>query len=164
MAFEDIVGTMGVQGKGSMQVCSSQPLELLSRVYNQSDDGTFGTLVDGFMAGTGLSDGESARLIGLRQMSGAFRTNISVTNTGSSTARVNVTLFAANGDELHDYTLWAAAGMVVQDIEPFRTRAEQPDLGWGFAVVEVVEGSGVLTSATVIDSKTNDGMTVPMKY
>ncbi len=163
MAFEDIVNMMGVQGKGALQVCSSEPLELLSRVYNQSDDGTFGTLVDGFMAGEGLSDGESAQLIGLRQMSDAFRTNITVTNTGASMARVHVSLFATNGDELHDYTLQVSAGMVVQDLEPFRTRADQPDLGWGFAVVEVVEGSGVLTSATVIDSNTNDGTTIPMK-
>ena len=163
MAFEDIVGMMDFAGKGSLQICSSQPLEVLSRVYNQSDDGTFGTLVDGFMDGSGLSAGESARLIGLRQLSRAFRTNISVTNTGSSTARVAVTLFAENGDNLHDYTLWVSAGMVVQDLQPFANRAGEPDLGWGFALVEVVEGEGVLASATVVDSKTNDGISVPMK-
>ncbi len=53
--------------------------------------------------------------------------------------------------------------MVVQDLEPFRTRAGEPDLGWGYATVEVDSGSGVMTSATVIDSKTNDGTTIPMK-
>jgi len=161
--WEDIVGMMGVEGKGTLQLCSSQPLELLSRVLNDSGDGTFGTLVDGFAHGAGMSEGDSARLIGLRQKTGAYRTNISVTNTGSKTAKVTITLRASGGAALHTYSLSVPAGMVVQDLEPFRTRAGEPDLGWGYATVEVDSGSGVVTSATVIDSKTNDGTTIPMK-
>jgi hypothetical protein len=46
--------------------------------------------------------------------------------------------------------------MVVQDLEPFRTRADQPDVGWCYATVEVESGSGILTSATVIDANTNE--------
>ena len=161
--FEDVVGMMGVDGKGSLQICSSEPLELLARVFNQSDDGTFGTTVDGFAAGDGLDHGDSARLIGLRQEDGAYRTNISATNTGSTTARVNITLRNSAGSAVHTYSLVVPAGMVVQDIEPFRTRAGQPNIGWCYATVEVVSGSGILTSATVIDSKTNDGNTIPMK-
>jgi hypothetical protein len=161
--FEDVVGLMGIDGKGSLQICSSQPLELLSRVYNQTENGTFGTTLDGFAAGDGLDQGDSARLIGLRQESGAFRTNISVTNTGSKSGRVNVTLRNSAGSELHSYRLTVPAGMVVQDLEPFRTRADQPDVGWCYATVEVESGSGILTSATVIDANTNDGNTIPMK-
>jgi hypothetical protein len=161
--FEDVVGMMGISGKGSLQICSSQPLELLSRVYNQTDDGTFGTTLDGFAAGDGLDQGDSARLIGLRQESGAFRTNLSVTNTSSKSARVGITLRGPAGSEVHSYSLVVPAGMVVQDLEPFRTRAEQPDIGWCYATVEVISGSGVLTSATVIDANTNDGNTIPMK-
>jgi hypothetical protein len=161
--FEDVVGMMGTGGKGSLQICSSEPLELLSRVYNQTDDGTFGTTLDGFAAGDGLDQGDTARLIGLRQETGAFRTNLSVTNTGSKTALVEVTLRGAGGSALHDYDLVVPAGMVVQDLEPFRTRAERPDIGWCFATIEVESGSGILTSATVIDANTNDGNTIPMK-
>jgi len=161
--FEDVVGMMGTEGKGSLQICSSQPLELLSRVYNQTDDGTFGTTLDGFAAGDGLDQGDTARLIGLRQETGAFRTNLSVTNTGSKSARVEVTLHGAGGSAVHDYDLVVPAGMVVQDLEPFRTRAEQPNIGWCFATIEVESGSGILTSATVIDANTNDGNTIPMK-
>jgi hypothetical protein len=161
--FEDVVGMMGVEGKGSLQICSSEPLELLSRVYNQTDNGTFGTTQDGFAAGEGLDEGESARLIGLRQEAGAFRTNISFTNTGSKSARVEVTLNNAGGTGVHTYDVVVPAGMVVQDLEPFRTRAERPNIGWCFATVEVESGSGILTSATVIDAMTNDGNTIPMK-
>ena len=161
--FEDIVGLMGVTDKGSLQICSSEALEVMSRVYNQSDDGTYGGFVDGHPAGVGMTAGETARLIGLRQMEGAFRTNISVTNTGGVTAWVAVTLYASDGAELHSYDLAVPSGLVVQDLEPFRTRAGQDNLGWGFATVRVATGSGVLTSASVIDAVTNDGVTVPMK-
>jgi hypothetical protein len=55
------------------------------------------------------------------------------------------------------------SGMVVQDIEPFKTRADAPDVGWGFARVLVVSGNGIVTSASVVDSRTNDATTIPMK-
>jgi len=102
-------------------------------------------------------------LLGLRQMEGEFRTNISVTNTSMAAADVEITLYGTDAGELHSYLLSVDAGMVVQDLEPFKSRANRPDLGWGFAEVAVVTGSGVLTSASVVDSVTNDATTAPMK-
>jgi hypothetical protein len=49
-----------------------------------------------------------------------------------------------------------------QDLEPYKNRAGRPNLGWGFAVVEALEGEGLLVSASVIDSKTNDPTTIPI--
>jgi hypothetical protein len=161
--FEDIVAMMGVDGKGALEICSNQPLDVVARIANQSGGGSYGQFLDGYAAGSGLSAGQSARLIGLRQMSGAFRTNISVTNTGMETAEVRITLFGNSGSEVGSFTLEVGSGMVVQDLEPFRRRASQPDIGWGFALVEVVDGSGILASASVIDAATNDATTVPMK-
>ncbi len=46
----------------------------------------------------------------------------------------------------------------------FRTRAGSPDLGWGFATVTVVSGNGIVTSASVIDSRTNDATTIAPKF
>ena len=60
-----------------------QPLEVVARIYNVSDDGTFGQFLDGIDY-SGLGEGDEGRLYGLRQMEGEFRTNISVTNTGGS--------------------------------------------------------------------------------
>ncbi len=161
--FENVVGLMGVQDKGALEVCSSQPLALLSRMYNQATSGTFGQLVDGYTSADGLSQGQAAWLYGLRQLEGSYRTNISVTNTGTAAANVKVTLYRSDGTRLGDFTLHVAGGQVVQDLEPFKTRVGQPNLGWGFAKVEVVSGSGLLTSASVIDSRTNDPTTIPMK-
>jgi len=166
--FEDIVGAMGVDGKGTLEVCSTQPLELVARTFNQpgvakADAGTFGQFYDGFMGGAGMAAGDSARLLGLRQMTDEFRTNISVTNTGLDPAEVRVTLFSNDGTELHSYTLEVGVGMVVQDLQPFKARAKKPNLGWGFAVIEVTDGSGILASASVIDSVSGDATTIPMK-
>jgi hypothetical protein len=163
--FEDVVGAMGVEdGKGALEICSDQPLEVVARIFNQSPTGgTFGQFLYGYPGGAGLAVGQGAQLLGLRQQEGAFRTNISVTNTGLDTAAVRITLFANNGTELHSYTLEVGSGMVYQDTQPFKRRAGRPNLGFGYAVVEVTQGYGVLTSASVIDDVTNDATTILMK-
>jgi hypothetical protein len=161
--FEDVIDMIGADGeKGALEICSDQPLEVVARIYNVSDDGTFGQFLDGIDY-SGLGEGDEGRLYGLRQMEGEFRTNISVTNTGATTAEVEITLYDTIGTELESYTLSVGSGMVVQDLEPFRTRAGAPNLGWGFAIVEVESGSGVVTSASVVDSRTNDATTIPAK-
>jgi hypothetical protein len=161
--FEDVVGDgLGFDGKGALEICSDQPLEVVARIYNTSDDGTFGQALNGIDY-AGLGTGASARLLGLRQVQGEFRTNINVTNTGMNEAEVAITLYATDGSEVHSYSLTVGSGMSVQDLEPFRTRASEPNVGWGFAEVEVVSGGGIITSASVIDSRTNDPTTIPPK-
>lgn len=161
--FNDIVGTMGREDKGSIQVRSSQPLDLVGRIYNQGAEGTFGQFLDGVASVNGLATGESAWLQGLRQTSGEYRTNLSVTNTGGRPAQVEVALFDTDGSQVGRYPLSLDAAEVIQDNEPFRTRAGAPNLGWGFAQITVLSGDGVLTSASVIDSRTNDATTIAMK-
>ena len=161
--FEDVVGLIGVNGKGSLEICSNVPLELVARIYNQGDDGTYGQFLDGLTNLGGMVEGDSARLLGLRQMTGEFRTNISVTNTGMEEAEAEITLYGTDGTALHTYSLTVVPGMVVQDLEPYKSRAQQPELGWGFAEVEVITGSGVLCSASVVDTATGDATTIPMK-
>ncbi len=161
--FEDVVGLLGANTKGALEICSDQPLEILSRIFATGDDGTYGQFVDGRGGISGMSAGQSARLLGLRQKTGEFRTNISVTNAGTEDAEVAVTLFDSSGNELHTYTMDVAAGMVVQDLEPFKTRAGQPDLGWGFATVKVLSGFNVITSGSVVDNNSDDPTTIPMK-
>ena len=162
--FEDVVDMIGANGnKGALEICSDQPLEVVARIYNVSDEGTFGQFLDGINF-SGLDEGDTGRLYALRQMTGEFRTNISVTNTGMAPATVEVTLFGTDATELTSYELTVGSGMVVQDLEPFRSRAGAPDLGWGYAFVEVTSGDGVITSASVVDSRTNDPTTIPMKH
>ncbi|MCA1733072.1 MAG: hypothetical protein LC732_05650, partial [Acidobacteria bacterium] len=107
--------------------------------------------------------GETVSLIGLRQKAGAFRSNISVTNAGTTQARVAIKLYDATGAAIHTYELTVPAGQVIQDGSPFAQRAGAPDLDWGFATVTVLEGTNIRTSASVIDMLTNDPTTIPAK-
>jgi len=160
--FEDVVGLIGVDGKGCLGIASDQPLELSGRIYNLTPDGTFGQYIRGWEDGEGLHAGQSARLLQLRQYTDQFRTNFSLTNTGTEEAEARVRLFDSAGNELKTYTLSIGPRQLLQDVEPFQRRAGRPNLGWGSATVEVISGEGVLLSASVIDSRTNDPTTIPM--
>lgn len=164
MVFEDIVALMGgTNNLGSLEICSDRPLLVMARIFSQSEDGTFGQSFDGKVADLGYGAGETFSLIGMRQQSGAFRTNLSVTNGGTTDAEVAITLYDASGNEVTSYTLTVPAGQVVQDTSPFANRGNAPDVGWGFATVTVLQGSNVQASASMVDMKTNDPTTIPAK-
>ncbi len=161
--FEDVVGLLGYTGKGSLEIRSDQPLQAVARIYNRASQGTFGQLLDAYSAEDCLATGESAWLLGLRQLSASYRSNLSITNTGASTATILVELFTADGNRVSSYPLEVAPSQVVQDLEPFATRAGRPNSGWGFAKLTVTSGRAILASASVVDSITGDATTIPMK-
>jgi hypothetical protein len=162
--FEDVLGVMGVDGKGWLEVVSDQQMVVLGRIYNQSDGGTFGQYLDGVSAQEGLQSGDLGYLVQLRQQSGQYRTNLTLTNPTSEAASLRVTLFDSAGEEMLRYRIDLGPMEVYQDLEPYSRRASRPDLGWGFASIEVLEGTSALVSASVIDSRTNDATTVPVRF
>jgi hypothetical protein len=162
-AFEDVTAVFGDTNKGSLEICSDRPLLVLSRIFNQAEEGTFGQNMDGRVANLGYSAGQTVSLIGLRQKTGAFRSNLVVANGGKTEAEVAIILFNSSGQSLNAYNLKVPPGAAVQDSEPFRARANAPDVDWGFATVTVLKGTNVLTSASMIDMKTNDPTTIPAK-
>ena len=153
----------GESNLGSLEICSDRPMLILSRVYNQGEAGTFGQNFDGRVADLGYSAGETISLIGLRQKTDAYRSNLVVTNGGKTEAQVAVNLFDSTGTSLTTYNLTIAAGAALQDLEPFKYKANAPDIDWGFATVTVLKGTNVITSASLIDMKTNDPTTIPAK-
>ena len=163
-SFEDIVATMGgTSAIGSLEICSDRPLLVTSRNFNQADSGTFGQNLDGRVADLGYGAGQTISLIGLRQVTDKYRSNISVTNGGTTEAQVAITLYDAAGTSLTNYSLTIPAGTVINDGEVFKNRAGKPDVGWGFATVTVLKGNNILTAASLIDAKTNDPTTIPPK-
>jgi PKD repeat protein/sugar lactone lactonase YvrE len=159
----------GSSGSGSLEICSDGELVVDSRTYNllASDHGcfpggTFGQHLAGSDGGSGLSEGETARLGQLRE-SNAFRTNIGIVNTGSSSATVSVVLFDASGTELTTFGLEIEPGRWLQENRPFERRAGRSDLDSASATVTVVGGAGVIAYASVIDNLTNDATTIPMR-
>ncbi len=161
-AFEDVLGLMGVQGKGWLQITSSQPLVASGRIYNQGGVGTYGQFAASVEDGGGLQAGDTGLLIQLRQSVGTFRTNLLLTNPSEVAAAIRVTLYDSAGTDLISYRVDLDPHGQFQDLAPFEERAERPDLGWGFAGVEIIDGGAVLASASVIDSRTNDATTIPV--
>jgi hypothetical protein len=163
-AFEDLTATMGgASNIGALEICSDRPLLVATRIFNQADAGTYGQSYDGRVADLGYSVGQTISLIGLRQKTDAYRSNLVVTNGGTTEAQVTINLFDSTGKSLNAYTLTVPAGTGLQDLEPFKNRANAPDLDWGYATVTVLKGTNVLSSASLIDMKTNDPTTIPAK-
>ena len=163
-AFEDLTATMGgTSNIGALEICSDRPLLVATRIFNQADAGTYGQSYDGRVADLGYSAGQTISLIGLRQKTDAYRSNLVVTNGGTTDAQVTINLFDSSGKSLTAYTLTIPAGSGLQDLEPFKNRANAADIDWGYATVTVLKGTNVLSSASLIDMKTNDPTTIPAK-
>lgn len=161
--FPDVVGLLGPSCKGILEVQSDAPVVVSGRIYHQSEAGIAGHAIQSRDVYSGLLTGETAWLVGLRQVEGRFRTNINVSNLGGEPADVRMTLFNSAGIQLDEFTLRVPPMRVVQDIEPFAERCGHPDLGWGYARVTAVEGRGVFVSASVINNLTNDSVTIEMQ-
>jgi hypothetical protein len=126
----DVVNFVGSSKTGSLRVVSNQPLIVGSRTFNQSANGTFGQYLDGGLTSGGASAGDSVWLAMLEE-SPDFRTNVGFTNTGSTDAKVTVTLFDSSGTELITFSSTMAAGVNKQDNQPYMNRAGRTDIRAG---------------------------------
>ncbi len=160
--LEDVIGMMGADGAGSLEISSDVPIYITSRTYNQGSSGTFGQFLDGYSADTGVGSGQTVILSQLSE-NAAYRSNTGFVNTSSADASVKVELLAADGSVLGDFSKTLAAGENWQKNRPFSTVAGQSNVSGGAARVEVTSGSGVIAYASVIDSQTQDPTTIPMK-
>ena len=163
MIFPDIAGQLGVTGgQGTVEIQSSTELFVTSRTYNQAAGGTFGQYLEGVEADEGFGAGETVWLPHLMQ-NPSFRSNIGVANFGPSNATVVVTLFDGSGGHIAQYSMTIPAGQVRQDNAPFENRAGRNDLQQANASVRATAGSGIVAYASVIDRRTGDATTIPMR-
>lgn len=159
--FVDILGPqqLDLNGSGAVEVVSTGPVIVTSRTYNQAASGTFGQSYDGYTAAAGLGTGSTSYLPQLVE-NASYRTNIGLTNLGTATASVRVTLFNASGSSLTSYTVSLLPGEFKQETRPFNKKAGQTNMGAGYAKIEVLSGSGIIAYASLIDAVTNDPTTI----
>jgi hypothetical protein len=167
--LSDVVGQLGADGQGALEVVSDRPLTLTSRTYNQvaSDascypDGTQGQDYLVLAAGDGLAAGQSAYLAGLTE-NAAYRCNVALVNVGPGPATALVELYDGAGTKLTEYTVVLAVGQWSQELQPFRSKAGQAAMERGYAKITVESGSGVFGFASVVDNVTNDPTTFVMQ-
>jgi hypothetical protein len=160
----------GLDTSGTLEVVADRPIEVDSRTYTEVDsaaecmaDGTFGQVYNGYTSREGLVKNEIVFLPGLSE-NGLFRSNVGFSNTGAKQAKVVLTLYDAEGNQLwQSGEIALAPGKWKQENRPFFNRAGRSDIDEGYATVKVVKGSGVQVYASVIDEVTNDAATVWMK-
>ncbi len=160
--LDDIVGRLGAEGSGSLEITATQPILVSSRTYNQGAEGSFGQYLDGIDDGGTIAAGTRVWLTQLQQ-NDDFRTNIGLYNTGDIQALIRVHLHDGNGSLLSTAERNIAAGKRIQLQEPFDHVAGRTDITSGYAVVEVAGGNGVIAYASVVDNRTNDPTTVRME-
>ena len=161
--LRDVAGQMGIAAdSGPLEVTSDQDVFLTGRTYSQVDaTHTYGQDYDGAEPSSLLAAGQSAWLPQLTQ-NALFRTNVGITNTGSATANVTVTLYDAAGGQVWSKTQDWAPGTFYQYDQPY-TLTSAGSIDSGYAKVTVNSGSGVVAYASVIDQATGDPTTINMK-
>ena len=160
----DLAAQMGIMAdSGSLEVVSDQDMVVSGRTYSQVDPThTYGQDYEGYDPSALLSAGQSVLIPQLTQNT-LYRTNIGLTNTGTETANVTVTLYDSSGNQAgwtdtRDY----APAQFYQHDQPF-LHTPGGAIDSGYAVVTVNSGSGVVVFASVIDQNTGDATTITMK-
>ncbi len=159
VVVSDVVAWFGAEGTGALEIAFDQPLVVASRTYDRQAGGTVGQGYGALPASAALAAGQSAWLPGLAE-NAAYRTNIALTNAGTTTAQATVALFDGLGNQLASYDVTLDPGVRAQENRPFFLKAGQAALDTGYAQVSVSAGSGVIASASVIDNATSDPTTV----
>ncbi len=164
--LKDVAAQLGVTAdSGALEVVSDVDVVLSARTYSQVDPThTYGQDYIGRSPDQVLSSGDSAWLPQLTQ-NALYRTNIGVTNTGTSPASVTLTLYDASGNQV-----WTdpgaprefAPGAFYQFDQPY-TKTAAGGIDSGYAVVTVNSGAGVVAYASVIDQQTGDPTTINVK-
>jgi len=168
LILSDVVGWLGVDGSGSMAVESEEPIIVTSRTYTAFESGNTcfgGGTLGQFLAASDrsavLGEGEGGWLPQLTETR-HFRTNIALTNTGTSPAEARVTLFGPENIEIGSFPVSLGPGQWVQENRVFARRFGITDLSTGYARVDLDSGSGVIGYASVVDNMTNDPTTIPL--
>lgn len=163
---QDVVGEAGVRGAGPLEIISNYPVRALSRTYAAIGEGascfaggTFGQEYTAVTPAEGLSAGDEVVLPMLVE-SNRYRTNLLFTNTGEEPAALQVELLDGAGTSLATFPVTLSPRSYRQETQPFLRRVGKGNLDRGWARVRVLEGAGIVLSASMVDNRTNDPTTI----
>jgi hypothetical protein len=148
------------EATGSIVLDADGPLVVMSRTYNQGDEGTFGQGLPGIEAHPVLTIDNTGVITQLAS-NDAFRTNIGYLNVSDLACRVETTLYDSSGNQVGDVgSRLINPGQWKQDNNIFN------QLGAGtqdhaYAKLQVVtEDCSVWAYGSVIDNTTGDPTTI----
>jgi plastocyanin len=155
----DLVSTLfpGLAGNlsGALHVLSARGLLILSRIYNQTDAGTYGQFVPAMTEEELLGPDDEGFVLQLAS-GPAYRSNFGLTEMRMIDTRVLIELYDAQGDPLAGRNLLVPAGQNVQitNLFPAGGGAQAVDAAW--ARVTVLSGGLVYAYGSVVDNRTGD--------
>lgn len=165
--FSDVlVSLAGVDpeagASGALRLTSDRPFVVSSRTWNSSAKGTYGAHLAGLPESRAVTFGRPGVLPQLKR-GPSVRTNVGLTNLGSTQVTAAIRLFAANGTGLGTERLVTLPpGALVQQDDVFAA-CGAGDAAIAWARIEVLTAGGrVLAYASVIDNATSDPTIVPV--
>ena len=162
LIYKDFVSFFNFIGSGAIEVRSDVDFILTSRTYNQTSNGTYGQFLDGYFRDQGLGEGEEGFLSQLTENQD-FRTNIGLTNTGEDQANITIYFYNFRGELLGTKMVVLNPHTFTQLLQPLKDFSQGSNLNSCYAKIKVNAGGGIIGYASVIDNKTNDGTTIPIK-
>lgn len=141
---------------GSLKIESTEPLKIYTRIYNNSENGTYGQSFKGFISSFQKDDEIyfSGLFIGNEK-----RTNFGVTNFGSTPSKVKLLLYDSSGNYLGENSITLEPSQNFQN----SLRILFPSvsiLNNGFLYLKIEEGMEVIPYVSVIANSSNDGIFV----
>jgi hypothetical protein len=159
-SFRDILGTAcSIEGQsaGSITVNPTGKLLFTTRIYNQTENGTYGQFVEAVTGDQGLEVGDKAHVIALKQNS-EYHTNLGFAEITSRETLIEIRIYDSSASQIlsTSYHLpstgWLQVGLSEMGIS---------NLDLGRAEIEVISGGAVLPYASVVDNRTGDAIFIP---
>lgn len=144
------------EGSGGAKIEAEEPLVVYTRIFNQSENGTFGQSFKGFSSS--FKKGDEIFLTGIFS-SNEKRSNFGATNFGKTIANLKIFLYDSLGNFLGEKEIVLNPDQNFQDsiknIFP-----SVSILNSGFINLEIIEGEGIIPYLSVIANSSNDGIFV----
>ena len=154
--FDDVVRTVfgANRSTGAILVGSDRPVEVSSRTYNNSTEGTYGQYIAGLDLTDALTAGASATVIQLS--AGSFRSNLGVANVSSGAIEVTAEVYSETGQRLDTRVLLVPPWSHLQ-VNGVFAAAGTPNLADGYVVMRCPTlNARWFAYASVVDNRSGD--------
>ena len=167
--YEDVLASMfAFSGAAALRVTPSGcALQLSSRTFNDTANGTYGQLVPGRATVMAIPPGVTVRLIQLRESaasSSGFRTNIGIVNATAAPLQIAVDLYDGSGNLLGRVpsSRTALRPLEFRQLDRVFRTVTSAAVEDGYAVLSTSTSAGAfLAYASVIDNRTGDPVFMP---
>ncbi len=160
--YEDFLSLFSYNGSAPLEIKSNNEFILTSRIYNKEEKGTYGQFINGYKLNECLKEGEEGYLSQLTENS-TFRTNIGFANIGERDANISIYYYNSNGSLIGTENINLKPKKFLQLLQPLKDLNGISNIDSAYSKIKINLGDCIIVYASVIDNRTNDGTTIPIK-